>query len=160
VRAWLHQHRDEIYEVDEIRALIERHIVQGMNVWECVRAADRAAGIIVRQEEALATGDAFSAARLDSEFHMLLCSHTDNRMLRDLAYSLIEQMPSAGLAVYSLGDAAARSLEWHRAIVRALERGDGTAAADLDFRHTQEAGRYLRDADGPREALPGPSGIA
>lgn len=155
VRAWLHQHRDEIYEVDEIRGLIERHIVQAIGVWDCVQIAGEAAKIIARQEDALRRGDAFGAARLDCDFHKAICSHAENRMLRDLAWSLIEGMPSVGLAVYSLPNTSARSLEWHRAIVRALERCDARTAAELDFAHTQEAGRHLRgDLESSEEALP------
>lgn len=154
VRAWLHQHRDEIYEVDEIRALVERHLVQALGAWDCARVAREAAEIIVRQEDALRRGDAFRAARLDCEFHQAICAHAENRMLRDLAWSLIEGKPSVGLAIYSLPDAAARSLSWHREIVQALERCDPRAAAELVFAHTQEAGRHLRDLESSDVALP------
>lgn len=141
VSAWLHQHGQEILEVDEVRSLVEGHVVQSMGADQARDAALFAEAILDRQERAINGEDAVAAAEADEAFHRLLCSYTTNQVMRVLAGGLIEQNRKGALAVYSLGDAARQSLAQHRAIVTALALGDVVAAASLAREHMNVSAR-------------------
>jgi DNA-binding GntR family transcriptional regulator len=93
------------------------------------------------QAEAVERGDAVAAAEADAAFHRLLCSYSQNGALRALADGLVESSSRAALAVYSLSEAAARSVAQHTEIVDALVAGETERAADLARSHMVDVAR-------------------
>jgi DNA-binding FadR family transcriptional regulator len=138
VTAWLHQHVTEIAEFDEIRALVESHAVRGLSEADAFDAARRARMVLVDQEAAIARRDPVQAARADMEFHRLLSSYSKNALLLSLANGFIAHMWPATLAVYSLPEAAERSLGEHREIVADLAAGNAERAAQRIVAHQSQ----------------------
>ena len=135
VSAWLHQHAHEILEVDEIRSVLEAQAIRSMSEWEAIDAARVAAGVVGQQQDALDRGEPVAAADGDAAFHRLLCSYTKNSTLRVLIDGLVDASRKAAYAVYSLPEAAQRSLEQHRQIVDALSTSDVRLASELARDH-------------------------
>jgi GntR family transcriptional repressor for pyruvate dehydrogenase complex len=141
VSAWLHQHAGEIFEGDEIRSVLESHVIRSMSPWGAIDAARRAAAILRQQVEAVERSDALEAAKLDLAFHRLLCSYTSNNTIKTLVEGLAGESRRETLAVYSLPEASRRSLEQHQQIVRALEASDVEQAAEIASAHMIDAAR-------------------
>ena len=152
VSNWLHDHAREILEMDEIRSVLEAHAIRSLTEWEAVDAARRAAAVLRDQREAAGRANAMEAARLDAEFHLVLASYAKNETLQSLLQELIVAARPETLAVYSLPDAAERSLGQHQQIVDALAQSDIPRVADIARLHLIDvAQRYSAsiDADGP-----------
>lgn len=155
VSNWLHGHAREILEMDEIRSVLEAHAILCMTEWEAVEAARKAASVLRRQRKAAALANAMDAARLDADFHLVLASYTKNVTLQSLLKELIAAARPETLAVYSLPDAAARSLDQHQEIVDELTRSNISRVADIARLHLIDAAqRYSAsiDADGQEVA--------
>lgn len=148
VSNWLHDHALEILEMDEIRSVLEAHAISSMSEWEAVEAARSAASVLRDQKEAAARLEALEAARLDAEFHLVLSSYTKNETLQSLLQELIAAARPETLAVYSLPDAAERSLGQHQEIVDALARYDVSRVANCVRLHLIDvAQRYSASID-------------
>jgi GntR family transcriptional repressor for pyruvate dehydrogenase complex len=141
VSAWLHQHAHKLLEVDEIRSVLEGHVIASLSEWDALDAARRAGAILREQAEAIEQEDVVAAAELDAAFHRLLCSYTQNGTLRVLTDGLIDGSRKGALAVYSLPEAARRSLDQHTSVVEALAAGDAPRAAELAQAHMVDAAR-------------------
>jgi GntR family transcriptional regulator, transcriptional repressor for pyruvate dehydrogenase complex len=124
VRNWLHAHREEIEDLNEIRTAMESIAVARISPDERVETAKRLNEIIAEARLAVERGDSVRAAALDSEFHRTLCGRTANRPLQALVGGMIDAAQEAALAVYSLPAAAAASLREHTDIARALAEED------------------------------------
>ena len=152
VGAWLHQHAQEILEVDEIRSVLEAHAIQSMSEWDAIDAARVANAILRDQADAVERADPVAAADGDAAFHRLLSSYTQNDALRALMEGLIDASRKGAYAAYSLPDTAHRSLEQHELIVSALAVSDVAGAAQLAREHMLDvARRYaaaLHEAEG------------
>lgn len=143
VRAWLHHRAAEIADFDEIRAMIEAHVIRNMTEAETFEAARRIRMVVFDQRAAVERGDTVQAAESDADFHRILYSFTRNGTLLAFASAVSEQMWQATLAVYSLPESASRSVAQHEAITEALASGDRERAAELDTEHQLEsAGRH------------------
>jgi GntR family transcriptional repressor for pyruvate dehydrogenase complex len=141
VAAWLHQHARELLEIDEIRSVLEAHAIRSLSDWDALDAARRAADVLRAQEAAIERGDVVDSAKADADFHRLLCSYSQNSALRSLAHGLVEGSRRGALAVYSLPEAARRSIAQHVGIVDALVAGDTGRAAELARAHMVDAAR-------------------
>jgi DNA-binding FadR family transcriptional regulator len=141
VDAWLHAHAEELAELDEIRALVEGHVLAGLSPRKAAETGRRAALLLAEQEAAVARGDGPVAAAIDGAFHELLCSSSDNATLRALAKSMIDNARTAAVAVYTLPDQARRSVRQHRKIVEALADGHPERAAQAARRHMLDVAR-------------------
>lgn len=147
VSAWLHQHSQELLEVDEIRSVLEAHAIRSLSDWDALDAARRAAEIVRQQAEAVERDDAVAAAEADTAFHRLLSSYSQNGALRALADGLVDSSRRGAFAVYSLPEAAQRSIAQHTEIVDALMAGDTERSAELARAHNVDAARrYAREA--------------
>jgi GntR family transcriptional repressor for pyruvate dehydrogenase complex len=141
VSAWLYQHAPEILEVDEIRSVLEAHAIRSMSEWDAIDASRTAAAIVRKQSDALEAGEPIVAADLDAAFHRMLSSYTKNGALHALIDGLIDASRRGAYAVYSLPEAAHRSLVQHQAIVDALAGSDVAGAAGLARDHMIDAAR-------------------
>jgi len=141
VAAWLHQHARELLEIDEIRSVLEAHAIRSLSDWDALDAARRAAELLRAQEEAVERGDVVAAADADADFHRLLCSYSQNAALRSLGDGLVDASRRGALAVYSLPEAARRSIAQHVGVVDALIAGETVRAAELARAHMVDAAR-------------------
>jgi GntR family transcriptional repressor for pyruvate dehydrogenase complex len=152
VAAWLHQHAREILEVDEIRSVLEAHVIRSMSDWDAIDAARTAGPLLCDQAEAVERGDAVAAADGDDAFHRLLSSYTNNGALRSLMSGLIDASRKGAFAAYSLPEMAAGSIGQHRLIVAALARSEVDEAAKLAQQHMLDvARRYTASRDGTED---------
>ncbi len=143
VGAWLHQHAQEILEVDEIRSVLEAHAIRSMSEWDAIDAARVGSAIVREQEAAVEDADPVAAADGDASFHRLLSSYTQNGALKTLMDGLIDASRKGAFAAYSLPDTARGSLEQHRLIIEALAASDVVGAARLAQEHMLDvASRY------------------
>jgi len=141
VGAWLHQHAREIFEVDEIRSVLEGQAIRAMSSWNAIDASRAARAALRAQTDAVERGDAVAAAEGDAEFHRTLGSYTQNETMRALLQGLIDASRKSAYAVYSLPETAASSLEQHRLIVEALAAADVDRAAQLAQEHMLDVAR-------------------
>jgi len=151
VAEWLRQHNREILELDEIRSVLEAHAIRSMSEWDAINAAHAATTILRQQAEAIERGDAVEAAHMDRAFHELVSSYTQNSSLRELIGRLAGESRRETLALYSLPDAARRSLDQHREIVQALTGSDVERAAELARVHMIDAAREFAFPSDGRE---------
>jgi DNA-binding FadR family transcriptional regulator len=143
VSAWLHQHAREIREVDEIRSVLEALAIESMSDRDAI-AASRAAATLVREQwEALDRSEPIVAADIDAAFHRLLSSCTKNGALQALIDGLVDASRKGAYALYSLPEAAHRSVVQHQSIVDALAASDVQGAAALAHDHLVDAGRRV-----------------
>lgn len=152
VSAWLHQHAREILEVDEIRSVLEAHAIRSMSEWDAIDASRAAAAVIRKQAEALEGAEPIVAADLDAAFHRLLSSYTKNGALHALIDGLVDASRKGAYAVYSLPEAAQRSLVQHQLIVDALAASDVAGAAGLARDHMLDAARRYATTPQPDRA--------
>jgi len=106
--------------------------------------------ILDRMRQARADGDLRRQFEHDVEFHTAICAATGNRRLQDLFSGLRPDLQRIFLfAVNAMTlegpDGAGPSLAEHEAILKAIEAGNGKAAADGVVRHF--AGRADRIAE-------------
>jgi GntR family transcriptional repressor for pyruvate dehydrogenase complex len=141
VAAWLHQHAREILEVDEIRSVLEAHVIRSMSDWDAIDAARTAGPLLRDQAQAVEEGNAVAAADGDDAFHRLLSSYTKNGALQSLMDGLIDASRKGAFAAYSLPETAAASIEQHELIVAALAQSDVVAAAELAEQHMLDVAR-------------------
>ncbi|MFN0153770.1 MAG: FadR/GntR family transcriptional regulator [Gaiella sp.] len=141
VGAWLNQHAPEILEVDEIRSVLETHLIRTMSEWDVIDAARETTAALRTQREALERDDAIGAAEGDAAFHRTFASYTQNAALRTLMEGLIDASRKGAYAAYSLPEQAALSLEQHRQIVDALAASDAEKAAGLAQEHMLDVAR-------------------
>jgi GntR family transcriptional regulator, transcriptional repressor for pyruvate dehydrogenase complex len=152
VRNWLHAHREEIEDLNEIRTAVERTAVAGIPPAELAESVARARGILAEARRAVARRDAVRAAELDRDFHRAICGETPNRPLQTLAFGLIDAAQHAAVAVYAIPREARTSLEEHSAIVESLAAGDVAAAQDILSRHFMRAPAIASNAEPRRRA--------
>jgi len=132
----------EAEDVLEARMLIEQHAARraasaGPALAETLR------GHIADQEQALEDGAGFAWA--DRRFHHALVESAGNQLLTRQSAGLRDRHQRIAAATVA-GDPAriGRFIAEHRAIVAALERSDGDAAAELLGTHLQGAHELVR----------------
>jgi len=141
VGAWLHQHAQEILEVDEIRSVLEAHAIRSMSEWDAIDAARAASAIVRDQADAVERADPVAAAGGDTAVHPQLSTYTQNGALKALMEGLLDASRKGAYAAYSLPDTAHRSLEQHGLIVGALAVSDVAGAARFAQEHMLDVAR-------------------
>jgi len=95
--------------------------------------------------------------KLDSEFHELLATETGSRVLQALSIGL-RQLFLIGLDVLDLPDEILRASDReHARMLRAVERGQTTIAAEWAHRHSSGSMRLVAEALGWEEPIATPS---
>ncbi|MTJ81410.1 MAG: GntR family transcriptional regulator [Telmatospirillum sp.] len=137
-----------------------REVFQARRLIETALAREAAAGCqgqngvgrlrdhLAREADAHERRDRQEEIRLSGEFHLLLAAVVGNATLTDFLGELTARS-SLVMAVYGGGSDCDCWIGEHRAIVDALEQGDGDMAAHLMERHlTQVEGRLRLTGDG------------
>jgi DNA-binding GntR family transcriptional regulator len=130
---------EEVRDVMETRLLVERHAAARV----AARGPDLAAALadLLREQERLvARGDHAAFVRSDREFHRVVVAAAGNAVLTRLYDTLRDRQRRMGAASIARDpELAARFLEGHRAIARALAAGDPAAAEEAVREHLDQA---------------------
>lgn len=92
---------------------------------------------------ALENNDLTGWATADANFHSLLVQYCGNERLNKLVGIYVNQVHRIRILTLKLRPKPTDSNEDHRAVVDAIERGDGEAARDIHREHRQKNGKKL-----------------
>lgn len=98
---------------------------------------------IADSARAVAEGDSHGYARLNRQFHLLMCDTRHTRWTMRLTSSLTAQTSAVRRGFAAIPGRMKASLAEHRAILTALRRGDIPRAAALLVEHERRAGAAL-----------------
>ena len=136
----------DVEDVMETRLLIERFAIRRVVELE-LDLDDRLLEAITAQEEHASAKDVVAFVDADREFHRIFVAATGNAIVLQMHDSLRDQQNRMGLAALSRSeDRTTRILKEHRAIVKAVTKGDPAAAEALIEAHLEETHRLLRRA--------------
>jgi DNA-binding GntR family transcriptional regulator len=136
----------DVEDVMETRLLIERFAVRRVVELE-LDLDDQLLAAIAAQKEHASAKDVVAFVDADREFHRIFVAATGNAIVLQMHDSLRDQQNRMGLAALSRSDdRIALILKEHRAIVKAVTKGDPAAAEKLIERHLEETHRLLRRA--------------
>jgi DNA-binding GntR family transcriptional regulator len=136
----------DVEDVMETRLLIERFAIRRVVELE-LDLDDRLLEAITAQEEHASAKDVVAFVDADREFHRIFVAATGNSIVLQMHDSLRDQQNRMGIAALSRSDdRTARILKEHRAIVKAVTKGDPAAAEALIEAHLEETHRLLRRA--------------
>ena len=129
-----------------------RYLLEGQAAYwaaERIDAANlaRLTEIVELMEMYTRKNDVANLARLDTEFHEVIFSASDSRILRHILTSLHRNTRQVRVNSLSTPDRPTHSLSEHRAIIEAIERKDAAAAKDAMESHVRNA-RKRRSAEG------------
>ncbi len=94
---------------------------------------------VARMDAALETGNLRAWARADDSFHRNLVTLAGNRRLAEMARTVLDQAHRARMATLHLRPWPKQSNRDHRALVRAILRGEVRKAGDIHSRHRRRA---------------------
>lgn len=114
-------------DIHESRLLVEGRVSRLAATRIDGEALRRLSGLIVAQEAA--SRDPVRFLILDREFHTIVYRACGNAVLSDLAATLYSYLLDHRRRAVAQGGAIGRSIDDHRAILAALEAGDGDAVA-------------------------------
>lgn len=134
---------DEARQVFEVRRMLEASLVR--QLCTCITPVQIAALRTHLQHEADAVGrsDVTGRTRLLADFHVVLARTLGNEVLAGLLADLLSRSQLISL-MYQSSHSAEESSAEHAAIVEALERRDGRAAARLMDQHLTHVERNLQ----------------
>ena len=138
------------HDIDDIFTV--RYLLEGQAAYwaaERIDAANlaRLTEIVELMEMYTRKNDVANHARLDTEFHEVIFSASDSRILRHILTSLHRNTRQVRVNSLSTPDRPSHSLSEHRAIFEAIERKDAAAAKDAMESHVRNA-RKRRSAEG------------
>ena len=143
--------RDDARHVFEARRLVECEIARQLGGRLDAAALARLRAVVQAEAEAEARGDRPAGIRLSGEFHRELARLAGNPVFVRLVDALLPTT-SMLMALYQPQGAPACVNHRHSQLIRALQRGGATAAAEMR-RHLQEIERSLGPRDGVAPAL-------
>jgi DNA-binding GntR family transcriptional regulator len=128
----------EIYELlTELEAMAARLLAERGLSWEQLARLEQA---VADMEAALARDDLIDWARNDEIFHGLLVDLAGNSRLSQIVGMFRDQAHRARMQTLRLRPKPTASNRDHAAVVDAIRRRDGAAAAAIHRRHRQQAG--------------------
>ncbi len=136
-------------DIDDIFTV--RHLLEGQAAYWAAERIDenslsRLTEIVELMEMYTRKNDVSNLARLDTEFHEVIFSASDSRILRHILSSLHRNTRQVRVNSLSSPDRPSNSLKEHKAIFEAIERGDAPAAKDAMESHVRNA-RKRRSAE-------------
>ena len=114
-------------DIHETRLVVEASIARLATPRIDADTLQRLEDLIAAQEDA--TDDPLRFLILDREFHALIYRASDNRVLSDLAITLYSYLLDHRRRIVARAGSVEQSIQDHRTILDALERGDAEAAA-------------------------------
>lgn len=134
------EHIAEIHALRGALAALAVELGAGAYTAETFAALDRN---IADSARAVAAGDARAYARLNREFHLLMCDTPHTPWTMRLTSSLTAQTSAQRRGFEVIPDRLRASLAEHRAILAALRQGNPRRAAALLIEHERNAGTAL-----------------
>lgn len=134
---------EQVAEIHALRGTLAALAVQlGAAAYtaETFAALDRN---IADSARAVASGDAHGYARLNREFHLLMCDTPHTQWTKRLTSSLTAQTGAVRRGFAAIPSRMNASLAEHRAILDALRRGDTSRAGQLLIAHERAAAQAL-----------------
>ncbi|GAA3748238.1 DNA-binding GntR family transcriptional regulator [Spinactinospora alkalitolerans] len=136
----------ELNELMELRGMVERHAAH-KTLASGSAPVDRMRAALERQAELSSPEQAREFIDWDHRFHSELIAATRNDLLIKFYDGLRERQVRAGMAaMFSTGDRYGSVLREHRAILDALDAGDGAAADVAIGAHLDATLRVLLDS--------------
>ena len=140
---------EEARQVFEVRGLLESALAARLGASITAAQVAELRCHLADEQAAVRHTDAVGRTRLLADFHVVLARLLGNAVLAELLADLLSRCSLIAL-MHQSSHAAGHSSEEHVAIVDALERGDGAAAAALMQEHLRHVERDLRlDARAP-----------
>jgi DNA-binding GntR family transcriptional regulator len=136
---------EDLEEICELREVIEELALRrafGKAPAKLVKALVRN---VARQEEEVWKGNAGSYIELDTEFHEIIAQLSGSDRILELVQTLRRHMLRYGLQANSFIDTAARSMEGHKGILKALEKGDVDVAVRSIREHFSTAKKDIEN---------------
>lgn len=131
----------EIYEVlTALEARAAERLAERKPTPDQVAPLTRA---LERMEAALEAGNLKAWARADDRFHRHLVALAGNRRLAEMALTVFDQAQRTRMATLHLRPWPRQSNRDHRALLRAILKGDGRKAREIHVRHRQRAMKML-----------------
>jgi DNA-binding GntR family transcriptional regulator len=96
-------------------------------------------------DKALADDDLEAWAAADEGFHRLLVELSGNQRLRNLVETFIDQAHRVRMVTLRLRPKPTASNKDHRAVVRAITKGDAGKARQIHHEHRERSGKLLAD---------------
>lgn len=134
---------EEARQIFELRAMIESSLLKTLAARITPQQVAELRAHLQAEEQAVQRTDVSGRTRLLADFHTLLARMLGNEVLAEVLHDLLLRGSLIALMVQSAHSAEASHAE-HVAIVDALERGDGKAAARLNSRHLAHVEDNLR----------------
>lgn len=94
---------------------------------------------VARQERALAAHDPGGYVELDAQFHEIIAKSSGSDRLLELVQTLRRHMLRYRMHVVYAMDTALRSIEGHKAILKAVQEGNSEAAVEALQHHLRQA---------------------
>ncbi len=98
---------------------------------------------VADMDAALAQDDLMAWAKADERFHRLLVELGGNARLQALVNTFIDQAHRVRMLTLKLRPKPSASNKDHRAVVRAIARGDADKARQIHHEHRERSGRML-----------------
>ena len=131
--------QEDLEQICEIRYVIEALGAR----WAIQKAQKRLAKdsvkSVARQEQALAANDPGGYVELDAQFHEIIAKLSGSDRLLELVQTLRRHMLRYRMHVVYAMDTALRSIEGHKEILRAVQKGDSEAAIEALQHHLRQA---------------------
>jgi DNA-binding GntR family transcriptional regulator len=134
---------DEARQVFQVRRLVEGGMVRQLAAQITDRQLDQLRAHLRDERQAVARIDVPGRTRLLADFHVVLARLLGNEVLAELIADLLSRSQLIAL-MYQSSHSAEHSQSEHDAIVDALAKRDGRAAARLMDRHLESVERNLR----------------
>jgi DNA-binding GntR family transcriptional regulator len=102
--------------------------------------------VLRRSERYLAQGDTESLMEANREFHETIYRQVGNRQLLELVQAMRDRANRYRAAYFAISDIPAHTVEEHREILAALERGDAQAVEALVKKGMEDTGAKIVEA--------------
>lgn len=131
--AGLMTEKDELFDIFEIRKIIEPSIAQLAAKYANSKDIAELEAILARQRQEVAAGK--YAVETDTSFHLTLAQIGKNRVLSRLVQAIVELMSNMRGEYLSSASRAPKSLQGHEKILDAIRREDCAAARHAMIDH-------------------------
>ncbi len=125
----------------EVRRVIEPDLAAFAALRATPEQVERMREALARQEADVADGK--TGLKADTDFHFRLTEAAGNEVLFQIMTNLMDMLRETREASVQLNDRPGRSLRNHRAILRAIEKGDAEGAEQRMYEHLEEMERLV-----------------
>lgn len=144
----LFHERDDIIDVLTLRKIIEPQIAALASKNATPGQIDALAKIIAEQENDVSEGR--NPIKADCDFHYTLARMSKNRVLERLLVALVRPLRKVREEFLQTEERKLKSIDGHRKILGAIERGSARAAKDAMLRHLEGIEKCILEKGGGR----------